>query len=85
MEWCANLEAIDIKPKVQLTHVTAGVAKGVRVFLQQQVLQHPALPHEAEEVVIAPAVRCAGARSDSDECAANVTSETVWLAVCAGP
>ncbi len=55
MEGRANLHAVDVKPEVQLAHVTAIVDKRVRVILQQQVLQHVALAHEPKQVVVAPA------------------------------
>ena len=52
-----NLDAVDVEAEVQLPNIAARVAKGVRVLLGQQVLQHPAFAHQPEQVVVAPAVR----------------------------
>lgn len=52
MEGGTNLCLPDHEPEVQLPYVPIIVAKGVGVLLDEQVLQHPALGHEAEEVVV---------------------------------
>lgn len=53
MEGGANLLATNIKSEIQLPHVPIVVAECVGVLLEQQVLQHSAFSHEAEQVVVA--------------------------------
>jgi hypothetical protein len=49
----ADLGAVQIEPEVELAHVAVVVAERVRVVFEEQVLQHAALGHEAEEVEVA--------------------------------
>lgn len=53
MERCTNLLPIDKEPEVQLPHIPIIVAEGVCVLLEQQVLQHTTLGHQAEQVEVA--------------------------------
>ena len=54
MEGRADLGAADLEAEVEVADVAAGVDKGVRVLLLEQVLEHAALGHQPEEVVVAP-------------------------------
>lgn len=47
VEGCANLGRPDVEAEVQIPHVTTRVDELVGVLLDQQVLQHPALGHQA--------------------------------------
>ena len=53
MEWRANLLVPHKEAEVQFPDIPARVDKCVHMLLPQEVLQHPALCHEAEEVEVA--------------------------------
>ena len=53
MERRANLLVTHKEAEVQLPDIPARVDKCVHMLLPQEVLQHPALRHEAEQVEVA--------------------------------
>lgn len=53
VEGCANLLATDIQPEIEFPDIAAFVAERMGVVFEEQVLQHAAFCHEAEQVEVA--------------------------------
>lgn len=53
VEGCTNLDVIDHHSEVKLPDVSTQVHKCVCVVLHKQVLEHTALRHQSEQVVVA--------------------------------
>jgi hypothetical protein len=53
MEGRTDLEAIEDEAEVKFLDIPVKVDKSVSVVLEEEVLQHPTLGHEPEEVEVA--------------------------------